>query len=73
MSSQAVPLSVRASDAPRRQVYLFATCVIDLFAPQAGIDAVEVLERLGVDVHFPERQTCCGQPGYTTGFPEEAR
>ncbi|NKF24620.1 (Fe-S)-binding protein [Solimonas marina] len=55
------------------QVYLFATCVIDLFSPQSGLDVVDVLERLGVTVHFPESQTCCGQPGYTTGFPEEAR
>lgn len=56
-----------------RHVYLFATCVIDLFSPQSGLDALEVLEAAGVNVVFPERQTCCGQPGYTTGFPEEAR
>jgi L-lactate dehydrogenase complex protein LldE len=55
-----------------RQVYFFATCVIDMFAPQAGFDAITVLERCGVKVHFPIRQTCCGQPAYTTGFPEEA-
>jgi len=48
-------------------VYFFATCVIDMFAPEAGIDAIEVLERSGVIVHFPLRQTCCGQPAYTTG------
>lgn len=53
-------------------VYFFATCVIDMFAPDAGIDAIEVLERGGVTVHVPLRQTCCGQPAYTTGFPEEA-
>ncbi|WP_028006465.1 (Fe-S)-binding protein [Solimonas flava] len=62
-----------AGSTETRQVYLFATCVIDLFAPQAGVDVVEVLERLGVTVHFPAAQTCCGQPAYTTGFPEEAR
>jgi hypothetical protein len=28
-----------------RNVYLFGTCVIDLFMPQAGLDAVRVLER----------------------------
>ncbi len=28
---------------------------------------------MGVTVHFPRNQTCCGQPAYTTGFPEEAR
>ena len=53
-------------------VYFFATCVIDMFAPDAGIDAIDVLERSGVTVHVPLRQTCCGQPAYTTGFPEEA-
>ncbi|MFT4046525.1 MAG: (Fe-S)-binding protein [Solimonas sp.] len=72
MPASSVPRSGAAA-AAQRKVYLFATCVIDLFAPQAGIDAVDVLERLGVSVHFPENQTCCGQPGYTTGFPEEAR
>jgi L-lactate dehydrogenase complex protein LldE len=24
-------------------------------------------------VHFPRQQTCCGQPAYTSGYPEEAR
>ena len=71
MSASSSPRPVAA--APPRHVYLYATCVIDLFAPQAGVDAVEVLERFGVTVHFPKDQTCCGQPGYTTGFPEEAR
>ena len=64
--------TARADGAPR-DVYLFATCVIDLFAPEAGVDAAHVLDRLGVTVHFPEAQTCCGQPAYTTGFPRDAR
>jgi L-lactate dehydrogenase complex protein LldE len=67
-----VPTST-ATPQVRPNVYLFATCVIDIFSPQAGLDTVEVLEQLGVTVHFPKQQTCCGQPGYTTGFPEEAR
>lgn len=32
-----------------------------------------VLERLGIEVLFPEAQTCCGQPGYNSGFQTEAR
>ncbi len=32
-----------------------------------------VLERLGLEVLFPESQTCCGQPGYNSGFQAEAR
>lgn len=53
--------------------YLFATCLVDQFAPQAGLDTVRLLEREGVAVHFPEDQTCCGQPAYTSGYPDEAR
>jgi len=36
---------------PVRDVYLFGTCVIDLFMPQAGLDAVRVLEATGITVH----------------------
>ena len=54
-------------------VYLFATCLVDQFAPEAGLDTVRLLEREGITVHFPEDQTCCGQPAYSSGYPEEAR
>ena len=54
-------------------VYLFATCLIDQFAPEAGLDTVLLLEREGIKVHFPAGQTCCGQPAYTSGYPDEAR
>lgn len=54
-------------------VYFFATCVIDQFQPKAGLHAIQLLEREGLAVHFPEDQTCCGQPAYTSGFPDEAR
>ena len=54
-------------------VYLYATCLVDLFVPEAGLDAVTLLEREGLRVIFPENQTCCGQPAYTSGFPDEAR
>ena len=60
---------------PRRpgDVYFFATCLVDQFFPGAGMDAITLLERLGVRVHFPEEQTCCGQPAHTSGFPDESR
>ena len=54
-------------------VYFFATCVVDQFFPGAGMDAITLLERQGIRVHFPQDQTCCGQPAYTSGFREEAR
>jgi len=53
--------------------YLFATCLIDQFDPQAGLDAIRLLQREGVVMHFPLDQTCCGQPAYTSGYPDEAR
>ena len=34
---------------------------------------VEVLERLGYQLDFPEGQTCCGQPAFNSGYREEAR
>ena len=33
----------------------------------------EVLERLGYEIDFPQAQTCCGQPAFNSGYPEEAR
>ncbi len=33
----------------------------------------EVLERLGYRVDFPAGQTCCGQPAFNSGYPDEAR
>ena len=54
-------------------VYLFATCLIDQFTPQAGVDTVRLLEREGINVHYLEQQTCCGQPAHSSGFPDEAR
>lgn len=63
----------RAYPARPGDVYLFATCLVDQFAPEAGLAAVRLLEREGLRVHFPSEQTCCGQPAYSSGYPDEAR
>lgn len=47
------------------KVALFVTCLVDQLCPQVGISTVEVLRRLGCEVLFDERQTCCGQPAFT--------
>lgn len=54
------------------RVALFVTCVNDLVFPQTGIATVRLLERLGVQVDFPEAQTCCGQMQFNTGYPQLA-
>lgn len=53
-------------------VYFFGTCLIDLFYPEAGLSAIELIEREGVNVHFPQAQTCCGQPPFNSGYNKEA-
>jgi L-lactate dehydrogenase complex protein LldE len=55
------------------EVQLFVTCLVDTFFPQVGSDTVEVLQSAGVQVHFPQAQTCCGQPAFNAGYWDEAR
>ncbi len=54
-------------------VAFFVTCLVDQLCPNVGMNAVEVLRRAGCDVTFDERQTCCGQPAFNTGYRNEAR
>jgi len=49
-------------------VGLFIPCYIDQFYPQVAIATLELLEKHGVKVVFPQRQTCCGQPMANSGF-----
>src|SRR3712207_5122380 len=44
------------------RVALFIPCYVDLINPEVGVSVVRVLRKLGVDVVYPEGQTCCGQP-----------
>ncbi|WP_017753479.1 (Fe-S)-binding protein [Calidifontibacillus oryziterrae] len=55
------------------KVSLFATCLVDLFQGDTGKDTVEVLERLGCEIDFPEKQTCCGQPAFNSGYVTDAK
>ncbi|ESQ08998.1 MAG TPA: (Fe-S)-binding protein [Chromatiaceae bacterium] len=55
------------------RVLVFGTCLIDLVYPQAGLAAMRLIERCGVSVGFPQRQTCCAQPAYNSGFRDDAR
>ncbi|MBL1119006.1 (Fe-S)-binding protein [Streptomyces sp. 110] len=53
------------------RVALFITCVNDTLYPRTGQAVVTLLERLGVEVGFPEAQSCCGQPQFNTGYRHE--
>jgi L-lactate dehydrogenase complex protein LldE len=54
------------------RIALFATCLADAMFPQAAIATVNLLERLGHQVVFPDGQTCCGQMHVNTGYLSEA-
>ena len=53
-------------------VALMVTCINDALFPDTGKAVVTLLRRLGVEVHFPQAQTCCGQPMVNTGYLDEA-
>jgi L-lactate dehydrogenase complex protein LldE len=55
------------------KVYFFGTCLIDAVYPDAGMAAIRLLQREGLEVVFPPDQSCCGQPAYNSGFVKEAR
>jgi L-lactate dehydrogenase complex protein LldE len=54
-------------------VALFITCLTDQFYPQVGVAVTKILEHFGCKVHFPQAQTCCGQPFFNNGYPEQSR
>ena len=54
------------------KVSLFITCLVDQLCPNVGASAVAVLRRAGCEVEFDQRQTCCGQPAFNTGYRRES-
>jgi FAD/FMN-containing dehydrogenase/Fe-S oxidoreductase len=62
----------RPSDAGR-PVLLWPDTFTDLFHPEFGTAAVEVLTAAGFSVSIPEKILCCGRPLYDFGFLDRAR
>jgi L-lactate dehydrogenase complex protein LldE len=57
----------------KAKAQLFITCLSDQFFPRTLERMVELLERLGVELEFPQEQTCCGQPFFNSGFQSKTR
>lgn len=49
-------------------VGLFVPCYIDQFYPAVAVATLQLLEKFGCDVSYPQSQTCCGQPMANSGF-----
>lgn len=55
------------------KIGLFVPCYVDALYPEVGVSTYRLLKSLGLDVDYPERQTCCGQPMGNAGFEHMAR
>ena len=49
-------------------VGLFIPCYVNQLYPNAAKATLELLQKLGVNVVYPSKQTCCGQPMANSGF-----
>lgn len=49
-------------------VALFIPCYVNQFYPAAAKATLQLLKKLGVNVVYPAKQTCCGQPMANSGF-----
>ena len=54
------------------KIGLFIPCYVDAVYPQVGVATYKLLKHLGLDVTYPQRQTCCGQPMANAGFEKQA-
>ncbi len=54
------------------KIGLFIPCYVDALYPEAGMATYKLLTHLGLDVTYPEKQTCCGQPMANAGFEDMA-
>ncbi|MGI2260134.1 (Fe-S)-binding protein [Shewanella sp. GXUN23E] len=55
------------------KIALFIPCLVNQLMPDVAIATLELLEKLGHEVIFPQGQTCCGQPMTNSGCYNEAR
>ena len=54
------------------KIGLFIPCYVDAVYPEVGLATWKLLKHLGIDVTYPEKQTCCGQPMANAGFEKQA-
>jgi Fe-S oxidoreductase len=56
----------------KEKAVFYAGCLIDFAYPEMGEALVKILNRAGIEVLFPEGQTCCGAPARYNGAYEVA-
>ncbi len=56
----------------KEKAAFFAGCLIDFAYPGTGQAIVRILNKAGIEVVFPDEQTCCGAPARYSGAYEVA-
>jgi L-lactate dehydrogenase complex protein LldF len=56
----------------KEKVAFYAGCLIDFAYPGTGEALVRILNKAGIEVVFPDEQTCCGAPARYNGAYEVA-
>ncbi len=56
----------------KEKAAFYAGCLIDFAYPEMGESLVKILNKGGIEVLFPEDQTCCGAPARYNGAYEVA-
>jgi L-lactate dehydrogenase complex protein LldF len=56
----------------KEKAAFYAGCLIDFAYPETGEAVLNVLNKAGIEVVFPEAQTCCGAPARFAGAYEVA-
>jgi Fe-S oxidoreductase len=72
----AVPLRDTIKKIPQpeggEKIAFYSGCLIDFCYPEMGEALVKILNKAGIEVLFPEDQTCCGAPARYSGAYEVA-
>jgi L-lactate dehydrogenase complex protein LldF len=58
---------IRQPQGLKEKAVFYAGCLIDFAYPEMGESLVRVLNKAGVEVVFPDEQTCCGAPARYNG------
>jgi len=64
---------VQGVQPPRYRIALFGGCLVDFVYPEQARALFPLLEEQGVQLDYPEDQTCCGLPAKMMGEKETAR
>ncbi|PSM52194.1 NAD-independent L-lactate dehydrogenase LldEFG, oxidoreductase subunit [Campylobacter blaseri] len=56
-----------------KKVYLFSTCLGTALMGKMVKNTILLLQKEGIEVIFKKDQTCCGQPGFNTGYFKDTK